>query len=63
MSERDVSAALLAFGIATLAGSRLGGFVTDRVGIPKSLVGSMAIQVIALVLISTTARSVFVTTL
>lgn len=61
MSEREVSFALFAFGIATLIGSKFGGFMTDRIGIPRSLVGGMVVHVIALVLLSTIARSTFVT--
>ncbi|MFL6559999.1 MAG: MFS transporter [Bacillus sp. (in: firmicutes)] len=61
MSERDVSVALFAFGVATLIGSKFGGFMTDRIGIPRSLVGGMFFHVIALVLLSTIARSTFVT--
>ncbi len=61
MSEPEVSAALFAFGIATLIGSKLGGFITDRIGIPRSLVGGMVVHVIALVLLSTIAGSTIVT--
>ncbi|BCG57104.1 MFS transporter [Paenibacillus sp. URB8-2] len=57
MSEREVSAALFAFGIATLIGSKFGGFLTDRIGIPRTLVGGMVVHVIALVLLSTIAGS------
>ncbi|MFL0196036.1 MFS transporter [Clostridium sp. WILCCON 0269] len=61
MSEREVSVSLFAFGIATLIGSKFGGFMTDRIGIPRSLMGSLIVHVIALVLLSTIARSTFVT--
>ncbi|QWU16719.1 MFS transporter, DHA1 family, purine base/nucleoside efflux pump [Paenibacillus sophorae] len=61
MSEREVSIALFAFGIATLVGSKFGGFLTDRIGIPRTLVGGMVVHVIALVLLSTIAGSTFVT--
>ena len=61
MSEREVSVALFAFGVATLIGSKFGGFMTDRIGIPRSLVGGMVVHVIALVLLSTIAKSTFVT--
>jgi DHA1 family putative efflux transporter-like MFS transporter len=61
ISEREVSAALFAFGIATLIGSKFGGFMTDRIGIPRTLVGGMIVHVIALVLLSTIAGSTFVT--
>lgn len=61
MSEQEVSTALFTFGIATLIGSKFGGFMTDKIGIPRSLVGGMIVHVIALVLLSTIARSTFVT--
>ncbi|KQL52419.1 MFS transporter [Heyndrickxia shackletonii] len=57
MSGREVSIALFAFGLATLIGSKFGGFMTDRIGIPRSLIGGMVIHVIALVLLSTIAKS------
>jgi DHA1 family putative efflux transporter-like MFS transporter len=61
MSEKEVSVALFAFGLATLLGSKFGGFMTDRIGIPRSLVSGMIIHVIALVLLSTIAGSTYVT--
>ncbi|MEK3914181.1 MFS transporter [Paenibacillus sp. FSL H7-0331] len=61
MRERQVSIALFAFGIATLIGSKFGGFMTDRVGIPKSLMSGMVVHVIALVLLSSIAKSTLVT--
>lgn len=61
MSERVISMALFAFGFATLIGSKLGGFLGDRIGVSLSLVGSMVVHVIALVLLSTIAGSTFVT--
>jgi len=61
MSEREVSIAMFAFGVATLIGSKFGGFMTDRIGIPRSLVCGMLVHVIALVLLSTIARSTFIT--
>jgi DHA1 family putative efflux transporter-like MFS transporter len=61
MSGQQVSAALFAFGIATLIGSKFGGFLTDRIGIPRTLVGGMVVHVIALVLLSTIAGSTVIT--
>jgi DHA1 family putative efflux transporter-like MFS transporter len=60
MSGREVSGALFAFGIATLIGSKFGGFMTDRIGNPRTLVGGLVAHVIALVLLSTIAKSTFV---
>lgn len=61
MSAREVSVALFAFGIATLIGSKFGGWMTDRIGIPRSLVGGMVVHVTALVLLSSIAGSTYVT--
>jgi DHA1 family putative efflux transporter-like MFS transporter len=60
MSGREVSGALFAFGIATLIGSKFGGFMTDKIGNPKTLVGGLVVHCLALVLLSTIARSTFV---
>ena len=60
MSGREVSGALLSFGIATLIGSKFGGFMTDKIGNPRTLIGGLVVHVIALVLLSTIARSTFV---
>jgi DHA1 family putative efflux transporter-like MFS transporter len=60
MNGREVSGALFAFGIATLIGSKFGGFMTDRIGNPRTLVGGLVVHVIALVLLSTIASSTFV---
>ncbi|MBT2696111.1 MFS transporter [Bacillus sp. ISL-40] len=60
ISGRELSGALFAFGIATLIGSKFGGFMTDRIGNPRTLVGGLVVHVIALVLLSTIASSSFV---
>ncbi|PLS08476.1 MFS transporter [Neobacillus cucumis] len=60
MNGREVSGALFAFGIATLIGSKFGGFMTDRIGNPRTLVGGLFVHVIALVLLATIAKSTFV---
>ncbi len=41
MSERTVSISLFAFGLASLIGSKLGGFSTDRLGTGRTLIGGM----------------------
>ncbi|MBY9078130.1 MFS transporter [Paenibacillus sp. HN-1] len=61
MSEREVSLSLFAFGIATLIGSKSGGYLTDRLGIHRTLLGSLTVHVLALLLLSTISGSVFVT--
>ncbi|MEH7097120.1 MFS transporter [Neobacillus vireti] len=59
MNGREVSGALFAFGIATLIGSKFGGFMTDRIGNPRTLVGGLVVHCLALVLLSTIASSTF----
>lgn len=53
--DREMSVILFALGIASLIGSRLGGFLADRVGIFRTLVGAMAVQILALAILSTTS--------
>ena len=60
MKSSNVSSALFAFGIATLIGSKFGGFMTDRIGNPKTLVGGLVVHCLALVLLSTIAKSTLV---
>ncbi|SDC14173.1 MFS transporter, DHA1 family, purine base/nucleoside efflux pump [Paenibacillus sp. UNCCL117] len=57
MSEQAVSIALFAFGVASLIGSKLGGFSTDRWGFSPTLVGGMLVHTVVLVLISLAAHS------
>ncbi|HWR42242.1 MFS transporter [Sporomusa sp.] len=61
MSEQEMSSILFALGIASLIGSKLGGFLADRFGIPRTLLGSMAGQVFSLAFVSVTSGSVIVT--
>ncbi|MBD2872782.1 MFS transporter [Paenibacillus arenilitoris] len=61
MSEREVSIALFAFGIATLIGSKFGGFMTDRIGISKSLLIGMVVHTLAMVMLSSIAKSTVIT--
>ncbi|MBW7477171.1 MFS transporter [Paenibacillus oenotherae] len=57
MSEKAVSAGLFAFGIASLIGSKLGGFGTDKWGVPRTLIGGMLLHAITLILLSLAAHS------
>ncbi|MFC4098533.1 MFS transporter [Paenibacillus xanthanilyticus] len=57
MSENWVSAGLFAFGIASLIGSKLGGWSTDRLGVPPTLIGGMLLHAIILVALSLAAHS------
>ncbi|MBP1763897.1 MAG: major facilitator superfamily 1 [Firmicutes bacterium] len=63
MSEQETSTILFALGIASLIGSKLGGFLADRMGVARTLVGSMAVQALSLALIPVVSDSVIVTLL
>lgn len=60
MSEQGVSIGLFAFGIASLIGSKLGGFSTDKWGAPRTLIGGMLLHVVALVLLSLAGQSAII---
>lgn len=51
--KEKLSMILLAMGIASLIGSKVGGLLADRIGIVRTLVGSMAVHIISLVLLYT----------
>ena len=57
MSNTALSLTLLGFGLATLIGSRLGGFMTDRLGSNSTLFLGMTINALALILLATIAVS------
>lgn len=59
--KREMSVILSAMGIASLIGSKLGGFLTDRIGTVRTLIGSMAVQALALTLLSTVSGGVIFT--
>jgi DHA1 family putative efflux transporter-like MFS transporter len=61
MSDRGLSVILFALGMASLIGSKFGGFFSDRFGTAPTLVGSMAVQSLALALVSFISGSVIVT--
>ncbi|MFS0776460.1 MFS transporter [Neobacillus sp. 3P2-tot-E-2] len=52
MGDGEISAALFGLGIASLIGSKLGGFLADRIGTARTLFGSNVFQVLALILLS-----------
>jgi DHA1 family putative efflux transporter-like MFS transporter len=56
----EVSVILFALGIASLIGSKLGGFLADRIGTARTLVGSMVVQALALALLSIVARTTII---
>ncbi|MCM3654789.1 MFS transporter [Metabacillus litoralis] len=53
ISGGGVSVILFALGIASLFGSKLGGFLADRIGTTRILIGSMVVQALSLGLVST----------
>ncbi|MBT2290889.1 MFS transporter [Paenibacillus albidus] len=55
MSEQTLSAALLAFGIASLVGSKLGGYSADRWGVLPTLISGMLLHTVMLVLLALAA--------
>ncbi|MEB2493251.1 MFS transporter [Peribacillus frigoritolerans] len=57
MSEQIVSIGLFAFGIASLLGSKFGGYSSDKWGVPRTLIGSLLVHALALILISIGAMS------
>ena len=57
LGEGMLSGVLLAFGIASLIGSKFGGFSTDKWGVFPTLSGGMFLHVIALVLLSLTVAN------
>jgi len=57
MSEQVVSAGLFAFGIASLIGSKFGGFSTDKWGYRRTLIAGMLLHAAALVMLSLGAHS------
>ena len=51
-SEKQLSFILLFFGISTLAGNKLGGYLGDRIGVSGTILISMVSHVLALLLLS-----------
>jgi DHA1 family putative efflux transporter-like MFS transporter len=51
-AKHEISIILFAMGIASLIGSKFGGLLADRIGTFRTLIGSMIVQVLALVLLS-----------
>ena len=57
INDKLLSGVLLAFGIASLIGSKFGGFSTDRWGVSVTLVSGMVVHIIALVMFSLVTHS------
>ncbi|GAA4840787.1 MFS transporter [Paenibacillus vulneris] len=58
LNESLISAALFMFGIASLIGSKVGGYSADKRGIKSTLVSGMVLHVISLILLSLVGHSV-----
>ncbi|SEK96873.1 MFS transporter, DHA1 family, purine base/nucleoside efflux pump [Paenibacillus sp. cl141a] len=54
LNEQWISSALFAFGVASLIGSKFGGFSTDRWGVPLTLIGGMLLHITALIVLTFT---------
>jgi len=57
VSDKLLSGVLLIFGIASLVGSKFGGFSTDRWGVRFTLIGGMILHITMLVLLSIVTHS------
>ncbi|MED1793634.1 MFS transporter [Brevibacillus nitrificans] len=58
LHESLISAALFVFGVASLIGSKVGGYSADKRGIKYTLVSGMVLHVISLILLSLVGQSV-----
>jgi DHA1 family putative efflux transporter-like MFS transporter len=58
MNETLLGAALLVFGIASLVGSKFGGYSADKWGIKPTLIGGMILHIFALIMLSFVAGSI-----
>ncbi|CAM4026510.1 hypothetical protein P9H20_08745 [Lederbergia lenta] len=63
ISEQKISVVLFIIGVASLIGSKLGGFSVDRFGVGHTLIIGMMIQALALALLSAVTESVIIITL
>lgn len=52
LGDKYLSGALLIFGIASMIGSKIGGFSTDRWGVHRTLSGGLALHIVTLILLS-----------
>ena len=57
VGDKFLSTALLIFGIASLVGSKFGGYSTDRWGVNITLIGGMTLHILMLVLLSLVTNS------
>lgn len=61
--EESISIVLFALGLASLAGSKLGGFLSDRIGVTRTLIGGIVVQVVSLTIVSLFSTSEMVVVL
>lgn len=57
IGEKTLSTALFAFGIASLIGSKFGGYSADRWGVKRTLTSGMLLHAITLILLTLAAHS------
>jgi DHA1 family putative efflux transporter-like MFS transporter len=57
VSDRLLSTALLIFGIASLIGSKFGGYSTDRWGVSFTLIGGMTLHILMLIMLFVVTNS------
>lgn len=57
ISDKLLSTVLLIFGIASLIGSKFGGYSTDRWGVRVTLIGGMTLHILMLVMLSLVANA------
>ncbi|MDW7616795.1 MFS transporter [Peribacillus simplex] len=57
ISDSLLSTALLIFGIASLIGSKFGGYSTDRWGVSFTLIGGMALHIMMIIMLSIVTNS------
>jgi MFS transporter, DHA1 family, putative efflux transporter len=63
ISEHEISTILFALGIASFIGSKVAGFLADRIGISPALLRSMALYALILVLLCFTSHSLLLSSL
>jgi DHA1 family putative efflux transporter-like MFS transporter len=59
INSKLLSGIFLIFGIASLFGSKFGGYSTDRWGVPITLTGGMVLHIIMLIMLSLVTNSYF----